>query len=684
MSLETLVRRIATQVRWRRPERYSVRGLPHGSMAGALLLALKFFLGPWALTAAGISVVVGLLAGAAWGATKRVPLADAARLADRHYGLQDRVTTALEWSARADRTSMVDSLVADATARVAALAPRQVIERQWPREARLLPLPLLGVLVLLVTPPIPLPSGRLLDLSPSSESEETRDRPEAGTLEQEKRPLPRTAVKTPSFEERDYMQRGMTGAGATAGDLSAVFKDTSLAKQRPDFNSFLKKGDERLKLVEQVDRLPDLQSDFTASQYKMVFKKSKALTGGLRPDQISPQKLKELLEEMERLGRKGGGNVGSEVSEGMEALEYGQQDRALDAMEKALNKLRAMEEQQRSGKNLRGGRESERGRGSDRDRGRSGGGGADDQDFGEGEGLLPGKGKSPNPKGEASQRLRASPYDVGVEGESRQGRKDGYDTNMTGRSGKMPSRLGYLGVIGQYRKQMEDTLAREQVPRDFHGQIRDYFQSLVDASRSMGFGQPQKLEYAARLAAALGFVGLVNHERIGLGILRDRVSEGWAPVRGRNQFPHLADFLSQVEADGTTNLNDGLGNYARRAREPGLAVVISDLLDPGGFEAGLRALLERRFEVHVIHLLSAEELNPTLTGDLRLEDSETGEGREISVDGDALRGYRERLHAFLERVETFCHGREIGYRRVSTDAPMEDFLLAQLRGLLLS
>jgi len=233
-----------------------------------------------------------------------------------------------------------------------------------------------------------------------------------------------------------------------------------------------------LKMLEQVDRLPDLQSDFTASQYKMVFKKSKALTGGLRPDQISPQKLKELLEEMERLGRKGGGNVGSEVSEGMEALEYGQQDRALDAMEKALNKLRAMEEQQRSGKNLRGGRESERGRGSDRDRGRSGGGGADDQDFGEGEGLLPGKGKSPNPKGEASQRLRASPYDVGVEGESRQGRKDGYDTNMTGRSGKMPSRLGYLGVIGQYRKQMEDTLAREQVPRDFHGQIRDYFQSL--------------------------------------------------------------------------------------------------------------------------------------------------------------------------------------------------------------
>src|SRR2546425_6087122 len=223
MSLETLVRRIAAQVRWRRAEHYAVRGLFYGALAGALLLLLKFLLGPWALAAAGVTVVVGLLAGAAWGATKRVPLADAARLADRHYGLQDRVTTAMEWSARSDRTPMVDSLVADATARVAALAPKRVIERQWPREARWLPLPVLGVLALLVTPPIPLPSGRLLDLSPSAESEETRERPEAGTLEQERRAPPRTAPQKPSFEGRDYMQRGMTRARPPAGAPFAAF-----------------------------------------------------------------------------------------------------------------------------------------------------------------------------------------------------------------------------------------------------------------------------------------------------------------------------------------------------------------------------------------------------------------------------------------------------------------------------
>jgi hypothetical protein len=198
----------------------------------------------------------------------------------------------------------------------------------------------------------------------------------------------------------------------------------------------------------------------------------------LRPDQISPQKLKELLEEMERLGRKGGANWQGDAAEGMEALEGGEPDRALQAMQRALDKMRAQEESSRSGKNLKGGREANRGGSAGRDRRGGEGGAYEDQDFGEGEGLMPGKGRSSSPKGEATQRLRGNPYDVGVEGESRRGRKDGYDTNMTGRGGQTGSRLHYLGVVGQYRKMMEDSIARESIPRDFHSQIKDYFQAL--------------------------------------------------------------------------------------------------------------------------------------------------------------------------------------------------------------
>jgi hypothetical protein len=176
-------------------------------------------------------------------------------------------------------------------------------------------------------------------------------------------------------------------------------------------------------------------------------------------------------------------------------------------------------------------------------------------------------------------------------------------------------------------------------------------------------------------------VGLVNLERVGVGVLRESATEGWSPVRGRNQFLPLVTFLSGVHAEGGTSLNAGLAAYAGRGREPGIAVVLSDFLDPGGYETGLRALLEHRFDVHAIHLLDPAELNPDFAGDLRLVDSETGEVRELTIDGEALRMYRDRLHRFFEGLEGFCRAQEIGYHRVVTDASVESVVLSHLRGL---
>ena len=474
-AIDVLVQRVARQIRQRRAEHHALRGTFWGTLVAALLLVFKASLGAVAIGGGAAFVAAGALAGALYGALRRIGPVDAARLADRAFALDDRVATALEWAERPDRTPLVDVLVTDTVARVQALPPRRIVRRVLPREVRWLPVPALAVLALALSPAIPLPSSQFPDFLPSGEQEAREERVQSSMLEERSRPLAKDPLKRAGLEERDFAQRPAGAAGAAAGDLSAIFKDTALSGARPDFNSFLKKGDDRLKLLEQVDRLPDLQSDFTNTQYKMVYRKSKSLRGGLSPD-ISPKKLRELLEEMERLGRKGGNWTG-DASEGMEALEGGQTDRALEAMQRALDKMRAQDEAERSGKNLRGGRDDRGARG--RERGRGGDGmGPEDQDFGEGEGLLPGRGKSGAPKGEATARLRANPFDVGVEGESRRGRKDGYDTNLTGRGGQMTSRLQYLGVIGQYRKLMEDSITREQVPRDYHDQIRNYFQSL--------------------------------------------------------------------------------------------------------------------------------------------------------------------------------------------------------------
>jgi len=207
---------------------------------------------------------------------------------------------------------------------------------------------------------------------------------------------------------------------------------------------------------------------------------------------------------------------------------------------------------------------------------------------------------------------------------------------------------------------------------------------LLDGSASMSFGEPGKLHYAARLAAALGFVGLASHERVGVAVIRDRMAEGWSPARGRGQLLSLLEFAARLRSEGPTGLSDALVAYALRSREAGLAVLISDLLDPAGYERGLKALLERRFDVHVVHLLSPEELNPVLAGDLRLTDAETGEIQDFTMDGEAMRSYRERLGEFLESAESFCRANEISYHRVATDTPVEELVLRELKGLLLA
>jgi uncharacterized protein (DUF58 family) len=206
---------------------------------------------------------------------------------------------------------------------------------------------------------------------------------------------------------------------------------------------------------------------------------------------------------------------------------------------------------------------------------------------------------------------------------------------------------------------------------------------IVDGSASMDFGTPHKFQYATRLAAALAFVGLTNLERVGVAVFRDRVSEGWLPTRGRNQFLPVAGFLGGLVPAGPTRFNDSLAQYALRAKDSGLAIVISDFLDPQGYEAGLRGLLERRFDVHVIHLLSRDELSPAFGGDLELVDAETGEVREVSIDAEALRSYDRQLQAFLAGIEGFCRAKELNYHRIVTDLPLEDLLLRRLKGTLL-
>src|SRR5207244_4638601 len=130
--------------------------------------------------------------------------------------------------------------------------------------------------------------------------------------------------------------------------------------------------------------------------------------------------------------------------------------------------------------------------------------------------------------------------------------------------------------------------------------------------------------------------------------------------------------------DGTTSFGTALKQFSARAKYRGLAIVISDFLDPS-WQDGLKSLLARGFQVALIHTLDSEELEPTLVGDLRIIDSETGEWKEMGVNPALLNRYKERVAAFTEELETFSNRYGMDYVRTSTATPFEDIVLKYLR-----
>lgn len=484
-AIRLAVQRLTKLIRQRRAVFYGLRGLLWGLTLAVLPVALRSVLGPLTLPLAGAAALGGALAGGAFGLCRRVPSGDAVRLADRAFVLHDRLGTALELLSAPAEGGLAAAAIRDADRHASRLDLRRAVPWRWPREARFLPVPVLVLAVLPYLPPIPIPDVRMPTFTPGAEEEKKAEK--AAAPQATERPAAKKVEKVERVEmqEREYAQRQNPDREQGKGDLAAAFKDTNVASKRPDFSSFLKQGDDRIRMLERVDRLPDLQRDFTQSPYKVMFRKSRTLAGGGDPRQMSREKMQQLLDEMNRLGRRmggsggeGGGDWGQEMMEGSEALGQGQTSRAMDAMERALNKMRAAEERQRGGKGLEGGKERGGQRGRDGQAGRGGDG--DPGDFGEGMGSMPGKGTNPGWRGDPTGRLGQNPLDVGVEGQARKGRKDAYDTNMLGRGAQNPSRLPYMTVYSQYRKMMEDALAKESIPLDYRSQVKDYFQSLEE------------------------------------------------------------------------------------------------------------------------------------------------------------------------------------------------------------
>ncbi len=203
---------------------------------------------------------------------------------------------------------------------------------------------------------------------------------------------------------------------------------------------------------------------------------------------------------------------------------------------------------------------------------------------------------------------------------------------------------------------------------------------LIDTSASMNWGDPNKLRYAKRLAAALGYLCLWHFDRLQIAPFGAQLeAAGFGPRRGRAAIAPLFSYLEGLPAAGGTDLAASLAEYARRQRPPGVLLLISDLLTPeeGDPTAALRPFLERGWDVIVFHTLDAQEVEPGYVGDLRLRDVEGGGGRGLRVTPDdrTLTEYRAAFDRWLGEIEHACATRRIGYLRLLTSWSFEELVL---------
>lgn len=205
----------------------------------------------------------------------------------------------------------------------------------------------------------------------------------------------------------------------------------------------------------------------------------------------------------------------------------------------------------------------------------------------------------------------------------------------------------------------------------------------VDTSASMHWGDPSKFDYARRLAMALGYIGLVNQNRVSLvGYGGDEPLRRMSNLRGRRRTHEMGKWLLDLEPGGSADFDGAMRDVALSRQGRGVMIVLSDFLYKDGFEKGLRYVAGRGYDVFAMQVLAPQEIDPIghgMSGDLRLIDLEDEDNAEVTVNGAVVRGYKNRLDAWCGKLRDFCIRRSIMHMVVDTSTDIDTLLLDYLR-----
>jgi uncharacterized protein (DUF58 family) len=202
---------------------------------------------------------------------------------------------------------------------------------------------------------------------------------------------------------------------------------------------------------------------------------------------------------------------------------------------------------------------------------------------------------------------------------------------------------------------------------------------LLDVSKSCDYGNPNKAEYMKRVAAALGYIGLVNYNRVTIAAVADGVVADTGAMRGRRKVAQMIDFIGKLKPAGASHFTEAAKRFALAHRMKGVCVVLSDFFIKDGFENGLRYVAGGRYDLFAVQCLSPQEIDPDLQGDLKLRDVEDDDMAEVSITQPLIKQYKANLNAYCLSLKEYVTRRGGTYLFTSTAVPFDTLVLNYLR-----
>lgn len=206
---------------------------------------------------------------------------------------------------------------------------------------------------------------------------------------------------------------------------------------------------------------------------------------------------------------------------------------------------------------------------------------------------------------------------------------------------------------------------------------------VIDTSKSMDYGDPNKLIFSQRLAMALGYIGLVNYNRVTLCTFSDGLERRLPNLRGRRRTQEMGQWLLNLEPTGDTDFEPAMKTLALSRQGKGVMVILSDFLFKRGYEKGLRYLVGGGFDTFVTQVLSPQEIDPVatgaLSGDMKLVDVEDGNEAEVTVSGALLKRYKENLNGYCGQLREYCVRRSMTHMTLRSDMGMDTLIFDYLR-----